>query len=806
MALYADVEDHDMTDPTSDRILEMELFAEALDLPEQDRGALIHARCGHNSTLRERMMALLLADNEASEQEFFHVDDDSQLGKSIGPYHILQKLGDGGMGTVYLAEQAAPVRRRVAVKVIRQGMESRSVVARFESERQALALMDDTGIARVFDAGNTDQGQPYFVMEYVPGEPITEYCDKHRLDIRHRLELCVKVCRAVQHAHQRGVIHRDLKPTNILITAIDSEPMPKVIDFGVAKAIGQKLTDKTLFTGHGQMIGTPGYMSPEQAEMSTLEIDTRTDIYSLGVLLYELLTGRLPIDTTKAMSLGIGGIQSALRETEILMPSAQLSSGGGELGRISELRSTDPQSLQRRIRGDIDWMIMRAMHRDRTMRYASASELAEDIGRYLRMEPVMAAPPSAAYSISRLISRNQRFLVAIGAATIVTAIILFALGQVRLAPIIALIAVIVALVSGLGIALFSLARAGIERDRALAAERRAKDSMTLAQEQRANAEHQAEIRQEVSRFLNEDILASASPEVRGRETTVVDAIDAASVVINDRFSDAPLVEAAVRQTIGRTYMSLGSYDSAHPHVVRALAIYREQLGPDHADTLATLDDLASLTYELGDDDESESFTRESIDRRHMPIGQTSDEMIASMNHLAIICTRQERYEEAESLHLETYKICLTVRGPDDESTLTSLNNLASWYYRRGRFEEAVVRHAETLEARQRVLGELHPHTLISSSNLGGTLCRLGRFIEAKPHLEHAVTAGLEVLGPDHPHLAAFRRYLGECLIGLEDYELAKQCLEQALDVCIPQLGAEHQRSMEIQQLLSKIIP
>jgi len=784
--------------------MEMELFAEALDLPEKDRRALIHERCKHDTSLQARLMALLDADRDACEQEFFQVEEHSQVGKSIGPYHILQKLGDGGMGTVYLAEQTTPVRRRVAVKVIRQGMESRSVVARFESERQALALMDDPGIARVFDAGKTDQGQPYFVMEYVPGEPITEYCDKHRLDIRHRLELCAKVCRAVQHAHQRGIIHRDLKPTNILITAIDTEPMPKVIDFGVAKAIGQKLTDKTIFTGHGQMIGTPGYMSPEQAEMSSLEIDTRTDIYSLGVLMYELMTGTLPIDTKKAMASGIAGIQTTLRETEILVPSAQLNSMGTDLGRISQLRSTDPHALPRRIRGELDWMIMRAMHRDRTMRYASASELAEDIGRYLRMEPVSAAPPSAAYNISRFITRNRRLLVAIGAATIATAIVLFALGQVRLAPIVALIAVAAALVGGLGVALLALARAGIERDRALAAERRARDAMTLAQEQKANAEHQAEIRQEVSRFLNEDILASAAPELRGREITVVDAIDAASAVIDERFSDAPLVEAAVRRTIGRTYKSLGAYDSAHSHIKQALAIYREQLGPDHADSLATLDDFASLTYELGDDDESEKYTRESIDRRHTPDGGASDEMIASMNHLALICTRQERYEEAESLHLETYRMCRTARGPDDESTLTSLNNLASWYYRRGRFEEATTRHAETLQARRRVLGELHPHTLISSSNLGGTLCQLGRFADAKPYLEHAVTAGHEVLGPDHPHLAAFRRYLGECLIGLEDYEQAKRCLEQALEVCILQLGAEHQRSKEIQQLLTQI--
>ena len=329
-------------------------------------------------------------------------------GAQIGPYKILQAIGEGGFGSVFMAEQREPVKRRVALKIIKLGMDTRQVIARFEAERQALAMMDHPNIARVLDAGATDSGRPYFVMEYIKGVPILEYCDTERLDTRRRLDLFVSVCRAIQHAHQKGIIHRDIKPSNVLVTMHDGEPIVKVIDFGIAKATSGDLTDKTLFTGHRQMIGTPAYMSPEQAEMSGLDIDTRSDIYSLGVLLYELLTGTTPFDNAELMSKGFVEMMRIIREVEPHKPSTRLSSLTVTARRTAELRhETDPGKLRMLLRGDLDWIVMKCLEKDRTRRYDTATGLALDIKRHLNDEPVTATPPSAGYRLRKFIRRNR---------------------------------------------------------------------------------------------------------------------------------------------------------------------------------------------------------------------------------------------------------------------------------------------------------------------------------------------------------------------------------------------------------------
>ncbi len=334
-------------------------------------------------------------------------------GTRIGPYRLLQQIGEGGMGVVYMAEQEHPVRRKVALKIIKPGMDSAQVVARFEAERQALAVMDHTHIARVFDAGTTETGRPYFVMELVHGVPITKFCDDAQLTPRERLELFVPVCQAIQHAHQKGIIHRDIKPSNVLVTMYDDRPVPKVIDFGVAKAIEQKLTERTLFTQYGALVGTFEYMSPEQAEMNAFGVDTRSDIYSLGVLLYELLTGTTPLEQPRLRQAALGELVRLIKEEEAPRPSVRLSSSG-DLPRIAAARKTEPSRLSKLVRGEVDWIVMRCLEKDRTRRYEAASGLAKDVERYLRDEPVEACPPSFAYRL-RKFARKHRTPLAVAA-------------------------------------------------------------------------------------------------------------------------------------------------------------------------------------------------------------------------------------------------------------------------------------------------------------------------------------------------------------------------------------------------------
>jgi serine/threonine protein kinase/tetratricopeptide (TPR) repeat protein len=396
------------------------LFAEALKLPTAARADYLREACGEDKDLRQRVEALLRAIGGAGESpgpgDTVVAPIIEKPGDRIGRYKLLEKIGEGGCGVVYVADQEEPVRRRVALKVIKLGMDTRAVVARFEAERQALAMMDHPNIARMLDAGTTDAGRPFFVMELVRGIKMTDYCDQARLDIRQRLDLFVEVCHAVQHAHQKGIIHRDLKPSNILVTLHDGVPVPKVIDFGIAKATQGDLTDKTVYTQFQQFIGTPAYMSPEQAEMSGLDIDTRTDIYSLGVLLYELLTSQTPFDSGELMRAGLDEMRRTIREREPARPSTRFSTMVmDEAMRVAKHHSATPDKLTTLIRGDLDWIVMKAMEKDRTRRYETANDFAHDIQHYLTNEPVTARPPSSAYRFQKLVRRNKTVFAALGA-------------------------------------------------------------------------------------------------------------------------------------------------------------------------------------------------------------------------------------------------------------------------------------------------------------------------------------------------------------------------------------------------------
>jgi len=412
------------------------IFAEALEKKTpQDRAAYLDKACGGDADLRSKLESLLESHEQAGsflEAPALDVTvtfDKSPLtegpGTVIGPYKLLEKIGEGGMAYVYMAEQERPLRRRVALKIIKLGMDTKQVIARFEVERQALAVMDHPNIAKVFDAGATETGRPYFVMELVKGVSITEYCDKNKLSTKERLDLFIQVCNAVQHAHQKGIIHRDIKPSNVMVTLHDGKPVPKVIDFGIAKATIQRLTEKTLFTKYAQMIGTPEYMSPEQAEMSGLDIDTRADIYSLGVLLYELLTGTTPFDAEDLRSKGYGEMQRIIRETEPLKPSTKLSTMGEALTGVAEHRKTNPDLLAKLVRGDLDWIVMKTLEKDRTRRYETVGSLAADVKRHLNEEPVEAGPPGATYRIGKFIRKHRRTVAAIVAiaATLIIGLI-----------------------------------------------------------------------------------------------------------------------------------------------------------------------------------------------------------------------------------------------------------------------------------------------------------------------------------------------------------------------------------------------
>ncbi|MCH8006506.1 MAG: serine/threonine protein kinase, partial [Planctomycetes bacterium] len=413
-----------------------ELFDAVVDLPPERRHAFLLEACGADTELLLRVERLLryaddnigvvgLSEGSRVSADAAKVKEEPDLteppGTKIGPYRIVTLIGEGGFGAVYEAQQERPVRRRVALKIIKLGMDTKQVIARFEAERQALAMMDHPHIARVFEAGATDTGRPYFVMELVEGVAITEFCDQAHLSPRQRLELFTLVCEAVQHAHQKGIIHRDLKPSNVLVTRHNGEPVPKVIDFGIAKATRQRLTEKTLVTETGQLIGTPAYMSPEQAQMGETDIDTRSDIYSLGALMYELLTGTTPFEKRTFQRLSYPEIQRIIREKDPPTPSTRVSALGEELVEVAKERNLEPGSLPRLLRGDLDWIVMRALEKDRARRYATASELAADIGRYLRHEPVLASPPSVPYRLRKFVRRHRIAVLSVAVVVLVLA-------------------------------------------------------------------------------------------------------------------------------------------------------------------------------------------------------------------------------------------------------------------------------------------------------------------------------------------------------------------------------------------------
>jgi serine/threonine protein kinase len=634
---------------------ERDIFIAAVQIADPgQRAAYVDQACAGSAELRRRACALLDAFAQAgsfleqpAHSPIATVDQPTseRPGTIIGPYKLLEQIGEGGFAVVFMAEQQQPVRRKVALKVLKPGMDTRQVVARFEAERQALAIMDHPNIARVFDGGATPLGRPYFVMELVKGVPITEFCDQNRFRPRQRLELFVAVCQAVQHAHQKGVIHRDLKPSNVLVTVHDTTPVVKVIDFGVAKAIGQELTDKTVFTGFAQMIGTPLYMSPEQAGQSGLDTDTRSDIYALGVLLYELLTGTTPFDKERLKTAGYEELRRIIREEEPARPSTRISTLGQAANTVSAQRQSDPRKLRRLLRGELDWVVMKCLEKDRNRRYETALDLATDLRRHLDHEPVLACPPTLRYRLGKYLRKHR-------------------------GPAAAGVAVLVALLGG-------LTTTTIAYLRARAAENQARQS-------------EAEARATVD-FLTYDVFGVVpqdAPGERGREVTIREALDAAAPKIGPALGQDPRLEAAVRHVLGTTYRFLEDLQSARYHLEQAVALRRRVLGDEDPATLTSQHSLCAVLHDQGRLPEAEALCRAVLGarRRLLPAGDAG--IPSSLTLLGLILTDEGDPERAEPMLREALDLFGKAFPEGHWRTANAQALLGECLSAQGRFAEA----------------------------------------------------------------------------------------------------------------------
>jgi serine/threonine protein kinase/tetratricopeptide (TPR) repeat protein len=725
-----------------------EIFVDLCEMASADRAAALEARCGGNPELRAWVQSLLDAHDQAGGFFAGPTVAKGQVGspvptpapRQIGPYKILQEIGEGGFGSVYLAEQESPVRRRVALKLIKPGMDSRQVIARFEAERQALAMMDHPNIARVFDAGATETGRPYFVMELVKGIPITEYCDKQNLTIRQRLDLFAQVCQAVQHAHQKGVIHRDIKPTNVLVSTQDDRALVKVIDFGIAKATQSRLTEKTLFTEFRQLVGTPEYMSPEQAEGS-LDIDTRTDVFALGVMLYELLTGTTPFDPHELRSKAYGEIQRVIREVDPPKPSTRLSNMRETLPTVAARRQLEPRKLNSLIRGELDWIVMKAMEKDRSRRYESASGMAADILHYLANEPVAASPPSRVYRARKFVRRHK---VALG----VTAA-MFAL-----------------LAGGLAGTAWGLIRARRDRDAAIVARNQA-DAARLAEAEARAYEAGTD------KFLT-DMFESIDPiESRGKPVLVVDIIDRAVQRLDAEPPKHRKAEASLRVLFARAYHSLGQPLKSLPQAQRAAEIYQAEW-PDDFRTANVLGDLARVCIELNRLDEAERAMSESTRISKRVNGDDHPQTINTENGLVEILARRGKYAEADQVLVQLLPRVRRVSGPESEDALAVASVASTVWQSLGRYSEAESLLRESLTTSRKKLGEDHPYTLGFLNNLGMLINNQGRILEAEPVQREAYELAQRVFGADHPSSCTLGNNLALTLDALGRFEEAEK--------------------------------
>ncbi|MGD9690238.1 MAG: protein kinase [Phycisphaerales bacterium] len=785
-----------------------EIVGEAAELAGEARAGVLDRRCAGDADLRRQVEELLAAhDVENSSASGPTIDPgvsgsagagseggEHRAGEVIGRYRLLEKIGEGGFGSVFVAEQTEPIRRRVALKIVKLGMDTASVVARFEAERQALAIMDHPHIARVFDAGATPTGRPYFVMELVKGRPIHEYCEEEGVSIRERVELMMLVCAAVQHAHQKGIIHRDLKPSNVLVTLSDGRASPKVIDFGIAKATGGSLGDRPAYTEFRQLIGTPEYMSPEQAAGS-LDVDTRTDVYSLGVILYQLLTGSTPLDPQRLRSAAFDEVRRIIREEEPVKPSTRLASeqraaGGASSGSAASARGGLARTRQHQVRGELDWIVMRALEKSPSRRYDSPERLGADLAQYLRGEPIAAGPPTASYRIRKFVSR-QRGLVATAGVLVVAA--------------------------GVGVAGLAtgLVRASRERDAAI----EAKENESKARDRAARAARQL---QAADQFMK-DVLSNARPSgLTGNPITVSEVLDDAAVRLETgSLRNEPEVQAKVRLSLAQSYRSIGSTDRARAHAERArelaagfgdgrnttaaaalveLALLANDVGDidgglrlaqSGVDMLRELGAQTTLEYftalqclggiRLGSSDREggEAVVRESIEVANRLFGEHSAEAAEARAFLASrIHDRAENEAELRRV-VEDYRTAL---GPNHPSVGNALLTLGIHLHMTRRYEEAERVYAEALELAQRTFGPSHPTTFLATDFYGWVAYSAGNFDAAVERRRRVVEIAERCFGTWSARRGTCLNSLGLAAQAQGDIPLAFESFLEAVEV------------------------
>jgi serine/threonine protein kinase len=804
----------------------------AVEADPVEVAALLDHECGSDASLRAEVESLLASLGRAG--RFLSGPADNVMtpepgiahgsphrasiyerpGAKIGLYTLVELIGEGGFGSVFLAEQEQPIRRKVALKIIKLGMDTRQVVARFEQERQALAMMSHPNIAKVLDAGATESGRPFFVMELVQGEPIVAFCDKHSLSIPERLELFSQVCSAVQHAHTKGVIHRDIKPTNILVTTQGGRPHSHVIDFGIAKATASRLTDKTLFTEHAQLIGTPQYMSPEQAQGS-LDIDTRTDVYSLGVLLYELLTGSTPFSGKELRQAAYAEIQRIIREVEPPRPSTRLSQSAGAIATVAASRKTQPAKLGAMVRGELDWVVMKALEKERNRRYESPSSLEADIQRYLKHEAVIAAPPGNVYRLSKFVRRHK-------------------------GPMAAIAAVVLSLVVGV-IAFAWQARVAVrERD---AAEIARKETKERAEELQQVSDFQGEmLRQIDATFAGEQLWADLRarlgnafeglkvPETDrtlrakafSRELAEINATDTAAVMIDrtiltpsikeieSKFKDQPSVRATLNYSLAMVYRKLGLEARSLPLAINAADTFERIHGKDHENSIQARTLHADLLFNAGQADEAVLIAREAMERGKRVNGIDHSNTLSVMSNLGNYLRAQKKFSEAEPILKETLDGNRRTIGNEARNTLISANSYGYVMIAQGNIKEAERYWREAYETGKRVFGTDDPDVLVWAANMGGLLMEMGSYEESAAKYREAIEGFRRVRGEEHPYTTGCRFALTNVLVrwgggGGVQADEAASVLKDILDVQQRTIGPEHVNTLGTQARLGHVL-
>jgi len=726
-----------------------EIFQFVVDLPEEERDSSLVARCGDDADLRAFVEQLLRSDAEGMgdfmrEPVFTPPPDmvaqpEGLLPKHIGRYEIVRVIGEGGMGIVYEARQEQP-RRTVALKLIRSPLPSKETLRRFHHEAEILGQLQHPGIACIYEAGTARIAgggggigeQPFFAMELVRGMPLGDYAAQAKPSLRARLELVAKICDAVQHAHQKGVIHRDLKPGNILV---DEAGQPKILDFGVARATNADVQTVTLMSAGGQLVGTLPYMSPEQVTGDPKMLDTRSDVYALGVILYEILSGKLPLDVRDR------SVAEAVRTIRDEEPTRL--SGAGH--RVPELR------------GDVETIVAKALEKDRSRRYSSAGDLAGDIRRYLTNLPILARPPTTFYQLRKFTRRNK---------SLVTIVV------------VAFVSLCATLVS-----------VTLERNRALEAER-------LAAQQRMEAERQAGIAKAVNDFLNDDLLAAAGPlRTPNRDITMREVLDSASEKVGGKFEGQPETEASIHATLGRTYEYLGEYEAAEPHLEAALRLYRQVLGDEHLNTLNAMEDLALVYRRHARYSEAEELFTKALAGKRRLLGNQHFETAVSTNDLATLYHTVGRHEEAERLYLESLDIRRRLFGEQHAETAACECNLANLYQVLGRYDQAEAMHERALETRKRTLGSEHPDTLMSMNSLAKVYNSRKEYDRAEPLWREVMAVRRRTLGEQHADTLKTMNNLAVLCRNSDRYEEAERLFIDVLAGQRKLLGDDHPHTL-----------